>query len=246
MAGDYREKIRKLLALAESPNEHEAEAALIKAHQLMAEHGLSVRDLREYNSQTVKKILTNIGYTKRRDPWIVLLSGILATNYCCKAYVSREKYKETKYIGFIGLEEDLNICIIVFKYAVDCITAGVKRVKRENKSYPVRERREFMNGYAYGYVHGIKNVLNRQAEKAAETESSSKLNQSEESEQKDNIGQSTELSGAARNKRNQPAVYDVFVDRENYLRGYKDGCKFDPDRRLAAADRNIILQEKLK
>ena len=130
MAGDYREKIRKLLALAESSNEHEAKAALIKAHQLMAEHGLSVRDLREYTSQTVKKILTNIGYTKRRDPWIVLLSGILATNYCCKAYVSREKYKETKYIGFIGLEEDLNICIIVFKYAVDCITAGVKRVKR--------------------------------------------------------------------------------------------------------------------
>lgn len=30
MAGDYREKIRKLLALAESPNEHEAKAALIK------------------------------------------------------------------------------------------------------------------------------------------------------------------------------------------------------------------------
>lgn len=102
MAGDYREKIRKLLALAESSNEHEAKAALIKAHQLMAEHGLSVRDLREYTSQTVKKILTNIGYTKRRDPWIVLLSGILATNYCCKAYVSREKYKETKYIGFIA------------------------------------------------------------------------------------------------------------------------------------------------
>ena len=47
MAGDYREKIRKLLALAESPNEHEAKAALIKAHQLMAEHGLNVRDLRE-------------------------------------------------------------------------------------------------------------------------------------------------------------------------------------------------------
>ena len=27
---DYREKIRKLLALAESPNEHEAKAALLR------------------------------------------------------------------------------------------------------------------------------------------------------------------------------------------------------------------------
>ena len=135
--------------------------------------------------KTVKKILTNIGYTKRRDPWIVLLSGILATNYCCKAYVSREKYKETKYIGFIGLEEDLNICIIVLNMPW-IVFLGREASKRENKSYPVRERREFMNGYAYGYVHGIKNVLNRQAEKATETDISSELNQAEESEQKDN------------------------------------------------------------
>ena len=36
MAIDYKEKIRKLLALAESPVEAEARAALLKARQLMA------------------------------------------------------------------------------------------------------------------------------------------------------------------------------------------------------------------
>lgn len=41
MEKDYREKIKKLLALAESPNEHEAKAALLKAKELMAEHKLS-------------------------------------------------------------------------------------------------------------------------------------------------------------------------------------------------------------
>lgn len=35
---DYKDKIKKLLALAESPNENEAQAALLKARQLMAEH----------------------------------------------------------------------------------------------------------------------------------------------------------------------------------------------------------------
>ena len=35
MEKDYREKIKKLLALAESPNEHEAKAALLKAKELM-------------------------------------------------------------------------------------------------------------------------------------------------------------------------------------------------------------------
>lgn len=40
---DYKEKIRKLLALAESPVEAEARAALLKARQLMAEHKLTER-----------------------------------------------------------------------------------------------------------------------------------------------------------------------------------------------------------
>lgn len=38
---DYRDKIKKFLALAESPNESEAKAALLKARELMAEHKLS-------------------------------------------------------------------------------------------------------------------------------------------------------------------------------------------------------------
>lgn len=54
---DYKEKIRKLLALAESPNEHEARAALLKARQLMAEHKLSELDFQDLNER---------GYIPRR------------------------------------------------------------------------------------------------------------------------------------------------------------------------------------
>ena len=35
---DYKEKIKKLLSLSKSPNEHEAQSALAKAQRLMAEH----------------------------------------------------------------------------------------------------------------------------------------------------------------------------------------------------------------
>ena len=37
---DYKDKIRKLLALAESPSEAEAKAALLKARELMAKTSL--------------------------------------------------------------------------------------------------------------------------------------------------------------------------------------------------------------
>lgn len=51
---DIEKKIRKLLALSESPNEFEAQAALLKARQLMAEYKLTEAELHEGN----KKIKT--------------------------------------------------------------------------------------------------------------------------------------------------------------------------------------------
>jgi len=39
-------KIKKLFALAESPNSHEAEAAMVKAHQLIARHNINLLALR--------------------------------------------------------------------------------------------------------------------------------------------------------------------------------------------------------
>lgn len=44
---DYKDKIRKLLALAKSPEPEEAKLALLKARKLMAEHKLTERDHRQ-------------------------------------------------------------------------------------------------------------------------------------------------------------------------------------------------------
>lgn len=46
MAINIKDKIAKLLALAESPNENEAKAALLKARELMAEHKLRPEDVK--------------------------------------------------------------------------------------------------------------------------------------------------------------------------------------------------------
>lgn len=51
---DYKEKIKKLLALAQSPSEAEAKAALLKARKLMAEYKLTEADLKEAEEQPVK------------------------------------------------------------------------------------------------------------------------------------------------------------------------------------------------
>ena len=59
MAVNYKDKIEKLLALSQSPNEHEARAALLKARELMAEHKLSEAEFGKLQKQPVEKILTD-------------------------------------------------------------------------------------------------------------------------------------------------------------------------------------------
>ena len=55
---DYKDKIRKLLALAKSPEPEEAKLALLKARKLMAEHKLSERDLEERNTTVIKRAIS--------------------------------------------------------------------------------------------------------------------------------------------------------------------------------------------
>lgn len=61
---DYKDKIRKLLALAESPEENEAKAALLKARKLMAEHKLREEDCKE--PEKLKVIKRHVGITCTR------------------------------------------------------------------------------------------------------------------------------------------------------------------------------------
>ena len=56
MEMNYKVKIKKLLALAESPVEAESRAALLKARELMARHKLSERDLKDEGGQEVKDV----------------------------------------------------------------------------------------------------------------------------------------------------------------------------------------------
>ena len=53
------EKISKLLALASSPNEHEAALAAEKAAELLAKHNLSVADLGQDKDEDITKSIVD-------------------------------------------------------------------------------------------------------------------------------------------------------------------------------------------
>lgn len=222
---DYKEKIRKLLALSESPVEAEAKAALLKARQLMAEHKLTERECREAEKQAVKDVLTDITCSKRREPWIIALSATIGENYCCKGYRKRYRGQQTQRVGFIGLEDDVEICITVFKYAVDCIRAGVKNIKKEYADYTAyysKFIKQECDSYGYGFVRGIDVAFVRQGEENREEWGLVLVMSKEVTEAAQKLG----------NEQFKSRAEDNLLPTA-YRRGYTDGKEFDPTRRIS-------------
>lgn len=127
---DYKAKIKKLLSLSKSTNEHEAQAALLKAKQLMAEHKISEADLGNMNEE-IEYLYTDVSYTKRKNIWIMILADLIAENYCCQNFVSRQKHAQTRVVAFVGLANDVHICKDVFTYAIDFICSRQKEIRKQ-------------------------------------------------------------------------------------------------------------------
>lgn len=135
------EKIAKLLALAESPYEEEAKAALLQARRLMAEHKLMPEDIEPQEKKKVVQKCVGVTCTKLSSPWTVYLSTLIAAHYCCRPYRSSVHGSKVSEIGFIGMEDDFKLCKLAFLYAYDCIASRCRQI-RTQKEYPAKTLRE--------------------------------------------------------------------------------------------------------
>ena len=132
---DYKDKIRKLLALAKSPEPEEAKLALLKARKLMAEHKLTERDLEEHDTTVIQQEIDET-FSKKANSWMSPLSTVIGENYCCAAYRCKRGAKTTVWrVEFIGLKDDFEICTKIFKYAVRCIKAEQKKLRKQHRDY---------------------------------------------------------------------------------------------------------------
>lgn len=224
---DYKDKIHKLLALAESPNEAEAKAALLKARELMAKHKLTEADVVEKEKQKVRNILTKFTASKRRDPWLIDLSAIIAGHYCCKAYRSKYYGKQTYTVGFIGLEDDVELCVEIFGFAVECIAGKIKEIKAQLKTcdwYSNERIGKECISYAFGFVRGIMYAFDHQ-----DRSSEVGLVLVVPSEVK-------KASGNMKNGVPFVAAAASSVDRVAYAKGMCDGRNFDPTKHVTAGE----------
>ena len=103
-----RSRIKKLLSRAESNYSAEAEQALLKAQQLMMEHGINKADIEQEDVQTV---VEKKAYHSQVTLWQGGLAEVIASNFRCISIWNFECHagKQKRVMTFIGFEEDAAI-----------------------------------------------------------------------------------------------------------------------------------------
>jgi hypothetical protein len=167
-------KIRKLLALAGggNPERAEAEAAMLKAQELLFAHSLTMGDVAFKEGEQEKKEVVEEGVAygsgKKLSWWIKTLACTLANNFRCYIYIQNGYQK--KKIVFMGLKQDVEVVKDVFQFA---IAFGIKswngyRAKNYMKDYAqgMHSEKAFTtrtkNDYFTGYINGVKSKFTNQ------------------------------------------------------------------------------------
>lgn len=216
------DKIAHLLALANSPYEAEAKAALLKARQLMAKYKLTLADVTPSGPQQLRKEGIGLTTTKLSTPWVPTLAATISKHYCCKSFLLKQKGAKRSEIGLVGLDEDFQICKSILLYAFECVSARCSAIRRQ-KGYSAQELRQMCHSYGWGFCMGLKEAFQAQSDQHQEWALVMAVPQAVE----DATKRMAQITYARRT--------DTRWNADCGKLGYQDGKAFDPSRRLNSA-----------
>jgi hypothetical protein len=161
--GKVAERIARLLALAESPNVHEAEAAMAAAQRLLLKHNIELRHARAAQGYAWKHLGTPTGRTTEAER---VLSLILGKHFFVEAIwvpVYRPSLgKRGSVLEICGSPENVDIAEYVHGYLVQTAARLWEEHKVDQGIRSNRERRTFLAGV----MSGMSDKLNKEAKKS--------------------------------------------------------------------------------
>lgn len=153
MKDDMILKIKKLLALSKSSNEHESQNAMIMAQKLLIKHKISMNEVDSYDIETFNILEKGTSIKFRGSSWKSNLGQVIANNFSCYLFY---RTKRTHEIIFYGKEEDIIICNIMLEYAIKCINLNAdKLIKRLKTDKRRKHFKGIKNDYAIGFINGL-------------------------------------------------------------------------------------------
>lgn len=156
------ERIARLLALAESPNVHEAEAAMAAAQKLLLKHNLELRNLRAQQGYVWKHLGAPTGRTTESER---VLSLIIGKHFFVEAIwvpVFRPlEGKRGSVLEICGSPDNVEIAEYVHGYLVQTSERLWREHKAKHGIRGDRDRRTFLAGV----MSGMSDKLGREAKK---------------------------------------------------------------------------------
>jgi len=166
------DRVRKLLALSKSPNEHEAALAMEKAQYLLKEYNITLTEL-EVKTFVERKVEVKGKLAK----WQAHLASAVATGFDAKVYLIG-----TRYIVFVGTKVDAEVAQYAFVYLLATVKAlvseYVKEIRKPKGVHAVLaamgvefDKKPVKNAtsYAYGVVLALETKISEFARKKSET-----------------------------------------------------------------------------
>ena len=148
------DKIQKLLSLAgNNPSMEEAQAALLKAQQLMAQYNLNETDL-----NTGEKIKYSLELCVCKiDPRTKRISAIIAPSFAVKAIIT------DNHICMFGREKNAKAAKAAMEYIFKVLERGIRQVcKNHGMSSAQKGASLIYNSYADGFIYGLKEAMAEQ------------------------------------------------------------------------------------
>lgn len=157
---ELQDKLRKLLRLSGSPNQHEAQLALQKAQELAMKHGYSLSDLETATTQEVLDVPVddergNAGISTASS----MLASMLAPFFRVKVYQKRNGKYST--MAAIGLPKDVTSFTLSYQFTINSFETLWKIYNKQNPSPYARRMR---NDFLIGFIAGCKERLTIQSQ----------------------------------------------------------------------------------
>lgn len=209
---DVKDKIKKLLALANSPEEAEAKSALLKARELMAKHKLSESDVKEDRGGVEHLTVEDVKWTTDSGwMWVVSLVGVIAPHYCCAGAWWTPYGTRTHILRLTGFKDDLAICEQVIKFAFHFVASKKKKLGSSG-----------VISYGEGFALGVREALSLQDEEHKEW-GLVVVVPKEVQDWKNGL------------KNKEIRTKTRFMDPVAYSSGFMEGKRFDPTNKLGNA-----------
>lgn len=149
----HRDKIKKLLELSLSDNEHEAQTALRHALSLMNKHNITEEEVK--GQKMTEKVIQAPYY--RLPPWYVDLNIFMGNlSGCLVVYRHGRSFSETPgYIRIVGRERDVENSTYLITFLQRELDKSALAYKKKLKQEGQTRVAQWVKSYRCGYIHNI-------------------------------------------------------------------------------------------